>query len=81
MHLSGLPIKMGTISTGLKAGQKGPAEKEKEKKKTEDVREKMTTARAWSQERGKVFHEINRSPLPPWREGKSKRGKVKVPRN
>lgn len=33
MHLSGLPIKMGTISTGLKAGQKGPAEKEKEKKK------------------------------------------------
>lgn len=75
---------METISTGLKAGQKGPAEEEKEKKTkhTEDTREKRTTARAQSQEKGKVLQEHQpTSALSPWREGERKRGKVKVPRN
>lgn len=31
IHLWGLPVRLGIISTGLKAEQKGPAEEEKEK--------------------------------------------------
>ena len=43
MSLSDLLIKMGMISTGLKAEQKGPAEKEKEER--EDVREEEEDCR------------------------------------